>query len=595
MIIESTTPGNYVSHPIEFLIKRASDLHEDWVKRAGNSKTLAEAVTEYRRRYKRAPPPGFDKWFDYAKAKDSKVIDEFDIIYDDILPFWAVSPKELRQLTREVLADEWNEIAELSIRSGKAELSSKVLPTHRWMMEGAQHMLENFVQWLPDMDLAFNINDESRVAVPYERMLQYRKIGRKGGIQNGDTSRTAYPKQEWPPTNMTAPLESRFKERSLRRSFHDFAAASCPPSSPARRYNLWNPATLCTWCYKPHSLGSFVKEWTLAASPCHQPDLANLHGFFLSPAAFKVSTDLVPVFSQSKVSGFSDIRYPSPWNYMDKIKYEPTAPSSPDDPQSTPTNLDPPFSEKSNVLFWRGATSEGVSNYGTWRGMTRQRLVHLFNNHTSPLPVLLADRQDSPATAFRASYKFLHPTTALASDPQLAPHNLSTSIHVVGGVQRCRGIDCYEQEQEFAWVEPTPFNAHWQHRFLMDVDGAGFSGRFLPFLQSKSLPFKAALFREWYDTRLTAWKHFVPVDLRLHGLWSTLAYFGADAGTPKSGAQNESEVNWGLKQAEEIANAGREWAGQVLRKEDMEIYFFRLLLEWGRLTNDKRDELGLFM
>lgn len=44
--------------------------------------------------------------------------------------------------------------------------------------------------------------------------------------------------------------------------------------------------------------------------------------------------------------------------------------------------------------------------------------------------------------------------------------------------------------------------------------------------------------------------------------------------------------------AEMIAEAGREWAGKVLRKEDMEIFMFRLLLEWGRLTDDRRDEIG---
>lgn len=41
-----------------------------------------------------------------------------------------------------------------------------------------------------------------------------------------------------------------------------------------------------------------------------------------------------------------------------------------------------------------------------------------------------------------------------------------------------------------------------------------------------------------------------------------------------------------------MADKGREWAGLALRKEDMEIYFFRLLLEWGRLTDDGRDALG---
>lgn len=45
-------------------------------------------------------------------------------------------------------------------------------------------------------------------------------------------------------------------------------------------------------------------------------------------------------------------------------------------------------------------------------------------------------------------------------------------------------------------------------------------------------------------------------------------------------------------EAETIAEEGREWAGKVLRKEDMRVYMFRLLLEWGRLTDDRRDELG---
>lgn len=47
-----------------------------------------------------------------------------------------------------------------------------------------------------------------------------------------------------------------------------------------------------------------------------------------------------------------------------------------------------------------------------------------------------------------------------------------------------------------------------------------------------------------------------------------------------------------LDEAEFIAEEGRAWAGKVLRKEDMEVYMFRLLLEWGRLTDDRREELG---
>ncbi len=121
------------------------------------------------------------------------------------------------------------------------------------------------------------------------------------------------------------------------------------------------------------------------------------------------------------------------------------------------------------------------------------------------------------------------------------------------------------------------------------MDGAGFSGRFLPFLESHSLPFKAGLFREWWDDRLTAWHHFVPIDIRGNGFWATLAYFaGFDGILNGRSVRLEAHDDHG----ERIAENGREWAHKALRKEDMEIYLFRLLLEWGRLTDDRRDEIG---
>jgi hypothetical protein len=47
-----------------------------------------------------------------------------------------------------------------------------------------------------------------------------------------------------------------------------------------------------------------------------------------------------------------------------------------------------------------------------------------------------------------------------------------------------------------------------------------------------------------------------------------------------------------VKEAEKIARDGKVWTEKVLRKEDMEVYMFRLLLEWGRLTDDARTEVG---
>ena len=47
--------------------------------------------------------------------------------------------------------------------------------------------------------------------------------------------------------------------------------------------------------------------------------------------------------------------------------------------------------------------------------------------------------------------------------------------------------------------------------------------------------------------------------------------------------------------AEKIATEGKEWTERVLRKEDMQIYVMRLLLEYARLCDDERDVLGWAM
>lgn len=45
-------------------------------------------------------------------------------------------------------------------------------------------------------------------------------------------------------------------------------------------------------------------------------------------------------------------------------------------------------------------------------------------------------------------------------------------------------------------------------------------------------------------------------------------------------------------QAMFIARTGREWVERTVRREDAEVYMFRLLLEWGRIVDDNRENVG---
>lgn len=574
-------------HPIDLLMYDAQNQYISYLNTAARSKSLADAVHIYQEKYHDNPPPGFDIWFDFARNRSVWVTDEFDQIHDDLLPFRAIPPGDIRLHTWEDVSNPWNEISGITIRKGEAKVQENVLPTHRWMLEGVAQMINQFSQYLPDMDLAFNLNDESRVALHYDDIQSYKMQALRSsflGSSSWATDRGGW--RDIPPEPTT---DTVYENWSFRNTFQEWGAAGCPPSSPARRsLTPLFKSQMCLDCAADHSLGQFLSNWSTAADPCHQPDLANLHGFYLSPAAFKATHLLRPVFSQSKVHGYNDVLYPSAWNYIDKAVYAPVNSSGVPGTDSFIANFpDPLFSEKQDILYWRGATSEGVSDgHGAWRGMVRQRMVHMADNLTNSqhdrITLLLPDHKHSD--------RYTYTTVSGTSLPKL---NLNSSAHFVDGIARCGGIDCLAQEQEFASAHPVDFQAHWSYKYLMDLDGAGFSGRFLPFLQSRSLPFKAALFREWYDSRLIPWLHFVPQDIRLHGLWSTLAYFAGVEGIDEDGRKWKWKGH--EREAALIADGGREWAGRVLTKADMEVYMFRLLLEWGRITDDNRDRLGFVL
>lgn len=559
-------------HPITALIETANIEHERWASQAHRSQSLAQAVVHYQQRYRRDPPPYFDKWYQFAVARNSIIIDDYDNIEEDLAPFSSYTPDDLRLRTATVLATREG-VGGVRIRDGSADALSGVREEDKWIIDGVTTMIKQFAEFLPDMDLAFNFGSEPRVAVPFER------------LQNALSNPQRYPMPEpsrarldfgidradrWPNIDAIRSDPDFFEEARLKPSFQTYGSIACSPEARARKERHWSTKTPCSTCSMPHAMGAFVSNWTKAADPCHQPDIANLHGVYLSPANLSGTHGIVPIFSQSRAAGYVDIRYPSPVNYLGKSRYD-----------FDEKHPDPPFQQKEDVLFWRGATEEGISTTGTWKGMLRQRLVHYLNfNTTSRVPMFLPKGDHSDRLEYimkrRSDVKrLLEPKV----DAQFTELN------------HCTGQDCIDQSREFKPADAINLKRHWRYRYLLDADSAGLSSHFLPFLQSNSVVLKTGIFREWYDGRLVAWKHFVPVDLRLHDLFSILAYFGGYGVEER----NKRMMEGRLKEAEAIARQGKVWTEKVLRKEDMEVYMFRLLLEWGRLTDDKRTEIGFRM
>lgn len=87
-------------HPIPKLMEEAEVQYREKLNR--QSKTLGAAVTEYQKRYKRPPPKGFDDWWEFAQKYSVVMVDEFDVLVEDLAPFWAISGEEFRRRSVQV-------------------------------------------------------------------------------------------------------------------------------------------------------------------------------------------------------------------------------------------------------------------------------------------------------------------------------------------------------------------------------------------------------------------------------------------------------------------------------------------------------------
>ncbi len=291
----------------------------------------------------------------------------------------------------------------------------------------------------------------------------------------------------------------------------------------------------------------------------------------MAPPALRPLQELLPVFSRSKTDSYSDIIIP-----LRRISEPPEG--------STES-----FGMKWRKLAWRGKVDRPRSSHELLRGGHQERLVHQLTNpaRSERTRLLLPNHKNE--------YKFEQVPTGALND--LLPLDVAFSSYTA-----CKAAaagdnkdNCGDASDEFRKNPEDIELLRSQYVLAVDSDD-GPPREFLRTLRSSSVPFYASIFQEWYTERLMPWIHFVPIDLRFHALHSTLAYF---VGIPKQDGRklNGREVDMAARpdDGKWIGDQGKGWAAKTMRREDMEVYLFRLLLEWGRVVDDKRDDIGFVL
>ncbi|RYP56293.1 hypothetical protein DL771_012080 [Monosporascus sp. 5C6A] len=557
-------------HPVDDLVYRGRVDADRWLRHATVSTTLKSAVREYKDRYHgRNPPPNFDKWFSFAQQRKSAIIDKFDQIDKDILPFWGMNQRKIHSGLE--FLKSLPDIGVITIADGKVYHNQPSDPSQKQVLDGVVSMISGFAEHLPAMSVAINLSERPRILVPWDDVYRMALSGSKPRSNifpnRLHRRRVAHPTLPHGDSNgaSTAAEMSTSQPIVSAQNFHHLQALACPPGSPTRAGIHWNVRDFCAACANPHSQGQFVQDWQKSLDPCHQPDLFNLHDFHMAPYGYEIYQELLPLFSGSKTDSFNDILIPLVRsNGTDRV--DSTA-----------------FADKFNRAFWQGDVADvRFLTSQSLHGGHRQRLLHLVKNTTSAesISILMGTGNDK---RMKFHYEDIQARSANSHLP------LSFSFT---NAEPCDTVDCRLMQQEFGFQERgTPTDK----LFVLLLDSSdGPPPDLLPVLRSYSVPVLSSIFREWYTERILPWVHFIPIDLRYHGLHSTLSYFiglkynGPLNGKPQAMDSRKEDARW-------IAEEGRKWADKAMRREDMEVYLFRLLLEWGRVIDDDRDNLGFVL
>ncbi|KAL0958787.1 hypothetical protein HGRIS_014108 [Hohenbuehelia grisea] len=514
------------AHPIYDLISRAEARWNDKLKRA--SKTLGEAVMEYKRRYKRDPPRGFDDWWEYVTQNNVQLPDEYDQIYQDLEPFWGIEPEDLLKVQQE-LETKRDSYTLGKNATGPVEVVTYAFDEGRYnqLIKGSERildLLEDIEAVLPPFRMTFS---------PHDGPNRLTDHGVKEATLQAAREKKYVRVKDLPKTNSIG------------------WRSACSPSSPARqmKIDLDKPPP-------PPNVKSFIYDHALAMDPCIHPELLFQHGQFLShnmgPGP---QTTMIPEFSQCSTTVHHNIRIPTPYGWIDDLK--------PED--------DPPFAEKIDErLLWRGSNT-GIfhATKTRWRAAHRGRLVTLTNELNGTVQVL------NPITGPKEPVGKPRHVRKARLNPALM------DVAYAGEPIACSANICPQLRGLYEFRKHQTIREAGNYKYVIDVDGNGWSGRFKRLITSNALVFKATIYPEWFADRIQPWVHYVPVQVDLSDLHDSLLFFrGEFDGT---GAHEDL--------AAKMADAGRKWSKTFWRREDLVAYFYRLILEFTRLMSTEREKM----
>ncbi|KAJ7487079.1 hypothetical protein FB451DRAFT_1006909, partial [Mycena latifolia] len=340
--------------------------------------------------------------------------------------------------------------------------------------QGFKTMLSKFVHELPGMDFPINAKAEGRV-IPWEHR-PYPNLTQTGGCIDFS-----------PLLNLTTFSPDWAGSGSVWEAWR----RTCSSQSPARRLfsslgagwlGAGRDLLLERWyankggaAATSTSVGGefeFLQETNVGVDFCAAPGAHYEQGHFFSD--WCVIPALVPVFSPARARGFLDIRIHGHYYYggtrrrytyaWDPINLE----------QRAVDAMELAWEARRDAVWWCSASTGGErSPPGFGSGYQRHRCAVSFAGHCRISGCVLA----IDAVRLGAYTTVPVPLPALNADVMDAA--FVKEVVLVG--------------PEHRMGDSVELGVGWGYKYLLDLDGMGYSGRFMAYLASDSVPIKATV------------------------------------------------------------------------------------------------------
>jgi len=371
---------------------------------------------------------------------------------------------------------------------------------------------------------------------------------------------------------------------------------TCTPQTPARRLfsSILGPSSAQAKDYfaspiiGPGSDFSFAKDTASKQDYCDAPEAHYTQGHFFSD--WRTIRALYPIFSPAKAKGFMDIKIPSNYYYGNTRRYTygwDTVNRQLHDYDA----MEVPWEYKLDKVFWRGATTGGGSHPPGFAPLYQRHRFMRMASDTSNTTRIVTFPDPASSTSNYA--------TAAVPVAKLNEEIMDTAfVKAVASDGYPGGLAALQRDYRFG--DSVPLGRHWSYKYLVDMDGMGYSGRFLSFLASDSVPIKSTVYDEFFSDWIQPWVHFIPLSSTYGELYNIHAYFSGPTQSTLEAANStlaavpaeRRKTLQADRRLRRIARAGKRWKDTIGRTVDMEAYVYRLALEWGRLWADDRTSMN---